>query len=70
MSDEISMRAKMVAGQFQMLTIEELNWLRGQLLHLLGDDEEGGAGVREPRRPVRPSDTGDGIAISNPEFGI
>lgn len=35
------------------LSLREIAELRQELRRLLGEDE-GGAGVREPRRPVRP----------------
>lgn len=56
-------RVEAIWYELQQLGIEELRWLRSVYLESLGEDEEeGGAGVREPRRP-RPESPGDAVAL-------
>lgn len=62
MATSPSYRAERIWEELQEFTLEELRWLHRKMLHI-GEDPEpeeegGGAGVREPRRPIRPRSGG------------
>lgn len=58
-----SPRLRDLAGQIANLELRELLWLRDKMAEALGDDdddqEEGGTGVREPRRVPPAPDSGE-----------
>lgn len=60
MATSPSYRAERIWEDLQDLTAEELRWLHRKMLHIGEDpkEEEGGAGVREPRRPIKPTPGG------------
>ncbi len=59
-----SPRARRLLDDLLTLTVEDVLWVRDELRRRLeGDDEdEGGSGVREPRRSP-PESPGDAIAL-------
>lgn len=70
MATSPSLRVARVWEDLQDFTVEELRWLLRQIMRLGEDpenEEEGGAGVREPRRP-RPPRPRSGVIILNPEL--
>lgn len=47
-------RARRIFEEIGTLTVRDVLWMRDELLRLLGEPPEG-AGVREPRRPLLPT---------------
>ena len=63
MSNPPSARVERLWAELGSLSMEELMWLRYKFSGQYPDDEEeGGIGVREPRKP-NPESPGDAIAL-------
>lgn len=55
-------RAQRIFEEIVSLTVDDVIWLNRELRRLLNDEDEGDAGVREPRRPL-PESPGDELAL-------
>lgn len=58
-------RARRIWEEIETLTLYDLLYLRDRMRAALDEDPEGQTGVREPRRPRRPSHGGV-VALSPP----